>query len=230
MLHLHEEILLLALDGDKGTIPMSAGMWQNAAGGALVAELLLAGRVRATDEKKPRLEVVDPTPLGDPVLDAALAEMAGREKLRKGADWVQKFGSQGKLKQQIADNLVTRGVLRREEGKVLWVFNTTHYPERDGRHEREVVRRMERAIFIDGGDIEPRTLVLVSLCKAADLLGLHFDKKRLKNRKDHLKKLCDGELSGSLAKEAVEAAQAAIMVATIMPALVSTTVITTSAS
>jgi len=223
-LHLHEEILLLALDDDKGSVPMSASMWQNAAGGAMVSELLLAGRVRTTDDKKPRLEVVDPTPLGDAVLDAALAEMAGAKKPKKGAEWVQKFGGRSKLKEQIADGLVAKGVLREEQGKVLWVFNTTHYPERDGRHEREVVRRLERAIFHDGAAVDPRTLVLVALSQAASLLPLVFDKHRLKNRKDHLKKLCEGDLAGGMAKEAVEAAQMAIMVACVMPAIITTTV------
>ncbi len=221
-LHLHEEILLLALNDDKGTVHFGA-TWQQAAGGAMIAELLLAGRIRANDDKKPRLEVVDPTPLGDPVLDEALQEMATAKKPKKGVEWVQKLGNKGKLKQRIADELVHKGVLRAEEGKILWVFNTTHYPERDGRHEREVVKRLERAIFTSTNDVTPRTVVLVALADVAGLLKQVFEKQRLKDRKDRIKQLSEGQATSKMTREAIEAMQAAVMVCCILPAVIVTT-------
>ncbi len=221
-LHLHEEILLLALDDDKGTLHFGA-TWQQAVGGAVIADLLLAGRIQATDEKKPKLEVVDPTPLGDPLLDASLQAMAAAKKPKKGVEWVQKFGNQGKLKQRIADELVRKGVLRAEEGKVLWVFNTTHYPERDGRSEREVVSRLKRAIFTATTEVAPRTVVLVALADAAGLLPKVFEKSRLKERKERIKKLTEGQATGKMAREAIEAMQMAVMVCCILPAVIVTT-------
>ena len=221
-LFLHEEVLLLALDDDKGKIH-SGTMWQQAAAGAMVAELLLAGRLRATEEKKPKLEVVDDTPLGDPLLDDFLAEIATAKKLKKGADWVQKLGSRGKVKERIAAELVCKRVLREEQGKILGIFNTTHYPERDGRPEKEVVTRLKRAIFTATTDITPRTVVLVAVADAAGLLPKVFEKKRLKERKDRIKKLTEGQLSGTMAREAIQAMQAAVMVCCIMPALMVTT-------
>ena len=222
-LHLHEEILLLALDDDKGTTDMGS-MWQQAAAGAMVAELLLAGRLATTEEKKPKLLVKDPAPLGDPLLDGFLAEVAARDKPRKGSDWVQRLGQRGKLKERIAAELVRKRVLREEAGKILWIFNTTHYPERDGRHEREVLTRLRRAILGNDRDVAPRTMVLVALADAAGLLQKVFDKKQLKERKERLKAIREGEAAGKMTREAIEAVQAAVFVATVMPAIVATTV------
>jgi hypothetical protein len=218
-LHLHEEILLLALDDEKGTIGMGS-LWNQAAGGAMVAELMLAGRVTVGDQKKGTLTVVDPTPVGDPLLDQALAEIADREKPRKGSDWVQHFAGWKKLHHRIAGELVRKRVLREEEGKVLWIFDTVHYPERDGRHEREVIRRLREAIFTDGDDVTPRTMVLVTLADAAGLLGEVFDKKQLKGRKERLKAIREGEAAGQMTRDAIEAVQTAMMVAAVVPTMV----------
>lgn len=222
ILHLHEEVLLLALDDEKGTIHFGA-TWQQAAAGAMIAELLLAGRIRASDDKKPRLEVVDPTPLGDPVLDAALETMAAAGKPKRGTAWVQKLGNQGKLKQRIADELVRKGVLRAEEGKILWVFNTTHFPQRDGRPEKDVIARLKRAIFTSTTEVSPRTVVLVALADAAGLLPKVLDRSQLKERKERIKTLTAGQATGKMTREAIEAMRAAVMVCCIIPAVVVTT-------
>ena len=50
-----------------------------------------------------------------------------------------------------------------------------------------------------------------------------FDKKKLKGRKQRLEKLTSGQVVGSAVKEAVEAAQAAVMVAAMVPIFIATT-------
>ncbi|MBD3221515.1 hypothetical protein GF314_09755 [bacterium] len=220
-LHLHEEVLLLALDEEKGSI--IADSWQLAAGGAIVAELLLRERVRLDGDRRPHVEVVDSTPVGDPILDDALAEMAAREKPRRGVDWVQRLQGRGSLKREIADGLLRKRIVREEEGKVLWIFPTTRYPERDGRAENEVRQRLSRAIFRTGEQVLPRTVVLLALCHAAGMLPQIFDKQRLKNRRDHIEKLVSGEAAGVIARQAAEAAQMALMVAVVVPTIVVTT-------
>jgi len=217
-LFLHEEVLLLALDDEKGTTEFGS-TWQQGVAGAVVAELLLAGRVAPTDEKHPRLEVRDPTPLGEPLLDEILAEMAAREKPRKGSDWVQRLANRGKLKERVAAGLVQKRVLREEAGKILWIFDTVHYPERDGRPEREVISRLRRAIVGNERDVDPRTMVLVALADAAGLLKSIFGKQLLRDRKERLKAIREGEAAGKMTREAIEAVQAAVMVAAIMPAV-----------
>ncbi len=71
-LFLHEEIMLLALRDDEGTIPIGS-QHQFAIGGALIAELLLNNRVKIGEPaKKKMIDLVDATPLGDPILDECL--------------------------------------------------------------------------------------------------------------------------------------------------------------
>ena len=86
-----------------------------------------------------------------------------------------------------------------------------------------MVDRLRRAIFSDSREIEPRTVILISLAKSADLLSIPFDKSDLKRRKERIKKIAEGEILGKAAKEVVDAAQAAIAMAAIMPALIVTT-------
>ena len=227
-IHLHEEILLLALDDDKGSVA-TGSMWQQAAAGAVVAELMLSGRVRATDEKEPKLEVIDRTPLGDPLIDEFLAEMVAAKKAKKGSDWVQELGGRGDLEKRIAAGLVRKGVLKEEHGKVLWIFDVTKYPERDGRAEKAVRERLKHAIFTASNDVDARTIVLVALTDAAGILPVIFDGKRLKERKKRIEAITDGSAAGGMAREAVQAVEMALMVAVFMPLMI-TTIITPSSS
>jgi hypothetical protein len=50
-LHLHEEVLLLALKDDKGT-PFATTQYGFAMAGAMVAELVLAERIDLEDSKR----------------------------------------------------------------------------------------------------------------------------------------------------------------------------------
>ena len=61
-----------------------------------------------------------------------------------------------------------------------------------------------------------------ALSNATGLLKKIIDKKQLKARKQRIEDLSKGQVVGKATKEAVEAVQAAIMVATIMPAITST--------
>jgi pyruvate/2-oxoglutarate dehydrogenase complex dihydrolipoamide dehydrogenase (E3) component len=87
-----------------------------------------------------------------------------------------------------------------------------------------LIERLRRVIFTDTRDIDPRTVVLLSLANSTGILKVVFDKKKLKDRKDRIKQIVNGEITGKAATEAIQAMQAAIMVACVMPAFVATTV------
>jgi hypothetical protein len=64
-IHLHEEIMLLALRDKEGTVAAGA-MYQYAIGGAILAELLLSQHFRAVESgKKTLAELVNPLPLAN---------------------------------------------------------------------------------------------------------------------------------------------------------------------
>jgi len=220
-LHLHEELLLLALHDEKGTIHFGA-TFDQAAGGALLAELLLAGRLGVEGEKgKARVVIKDTAPLGEPLLDECLERLAGDEKSRKPAAWVHKFACIKKLKNRIAGRLVADGVLKEAEGRVLLVFNRTLYPEVDSRPEQEIVRRIRKAVIGSDTQVEPRTVVLIALAKHTGLLHRAVEKSTLKEHKTRIDQLIKGDVASQATKEAVEALHAAVMVAVGVPVITS---------
>ncbi len=222
-LPLHEEILLLAMRDDEGTIA-SGTNYQYGIAGAILSELVLRNRIAVDDSgRKKFAEVVDRRSLDAPLLDECLGKI-GASKPKPLQHWVEKFAGIKALKHRVAERLCDRGILREDEGKVLLVFTRRIYPETDSRPEHEITERLRRAIFSDTRDVDARTVVLVSLAHHAGILPAVFDKKELEARKDRIEQVINGETMGKAAKEAIQAMQAAVMVAAIMPAIISATV------
>jgi Golgi phosphoprotein 3 len=222
-LYLHEEVLLLALEDKKGTVS-SGSLHSFAVGGAVLAELLFEKRVDIEEDRKKKFaRILSPTPIGEPVIDECLAKVAGAKRRAQLQTWVSKFANVKNLKHRIARRLAERGILRVDEDKVLGIFSRKVYPEVDPGPERELIARLRAAIFSEGGEVDPRTVVLLSLANSADLLKSVFPRKELKGRKARIEKVINGEMTGKAAKEAIEAMQAAVMVACIMPAIFAAT-------
>lgn len=220
---LHEEIMLLALRDREGTVA-SGTMYNFAIGGAVLAELLMKKRIDVeTVKKKKYARLLSPAPVGDPLIDECLARLAGAKKRAQLQTWVSKFANTKNLKHRVAGQLAKRWILRVDEDKVLGIFTRKIYPEVDPRPERELIERLRRAVFSDTGNVDPRTVVLLSLASSANLLKLVLDKKQLKGRKARIEQVVNGELTGQATKEAIQAMQAAVMVACIMPSIIAAT-------
>ncbi len=219
LLPLYEEILLLALDDQKGT-PSSGGFFENAMGGAILAELAMNGSIAIAGDKGKKVKILRRVRLDDPILDECLALVTDAKKPKKASDWVMKFAGLKDLKHRAARQLVTKGVLTEETGSVLKIFKRTIYPEVDGGPEEDLRERMKKAIFTSTMELEDRTVVIVALTQACSMLNGIFPKKKLKERKQRLEKLTSGQLAGKATKEAVEAVQAAILVCAVMPVII----------
>ena len=205
-LYLHEEILLIALRDEKGTLESAASMsYAYAMAGALMAELLLSGRISVEDGKKKLVNLLGREPIGDPLIDECLEMMAGAKRRRKLNDWVSKFAQIRHLRHRAAEPLCERGILQASEDKVLLVFSRKLYPTRDGGPEQRMLKRLRDAIFADRTKPDPRTTVLLALASGADLLKIPFDKKALKQRKARIEKIVNGDLIGQAAKEVIQA-------------------------
>jgi len=223
-LSLPEEILLLALRDEEGTIEMGS-MYTYAIGGAVLAELVMRNRVRLESHGKKRLVALnDPKPIDKPFLDDCLIQVRESRKKRSAQDWVTRFANTKQLKDRLATQLCEQGILRADEDKVLLLFTRRIYPEVDSGPERELVERLHQAISSYSNDLAPRTVALVSLAHHAGLLKNAFDKKDLKDRKRRIEQIINGEATGQATKEAIEAVQAAVMVACILPAITSAAV------
>jgi len=222
-LWLQEEVLLLALKEDKGT-PHSS-MYSIAMGGAMLAELLLNERLVL--EEKPRkkplkpgkkpaylVAVDNPKQLADPVLDECLHRVVTSKKPRSPQDWVTRFGQLKDLKRRVAVGLCRKGILREREDRILVLFRRTAYPTLDGAPERRVVDRLQDAVAGDSMDLDARTAVLAALANGTGILKHVLGKDLVKQRKDRIQEIGEGDIVGEATKVAVQAAQAAIIAAT----------------
>ena len=218
-LHIHECLLLLALRDEKGTVESGATMYRYALGGAILAELLLAGTVRIEAGKKKLVDLVRTKAMHDPVLDECLGLVASAKRRRRASDWVSRFGRIKRIRRRVAEGLCDRRILKQAEGKVLFLFSRTTYPTVDPRPERKLIERMCRAIFTEARELDAFIVVLIALAHGTGILKIHFDKRKLKERKRRLEEIADGALAAAATREAVQAAQQACQAA-VMAAIV----------
>lgn len=221
-LWLQEEVLLLALKDEKGT-PHSS-MYSIAMGGAMLAELLLNERLVL--EEKPRkkplkpgkkpaylVAVDNPKQLADPVLDECLHRVVTSKKARSPQEWVTRFGQLKDLKRRVAVGLCRKGILREREDRILVLFRRTAYPTLDGSPERRIADRLQDAVAGDSMELDARTAVLVALANGTGILKHVLGKDLVKQRKDRIQEIGEGDIVGEATKAAVQAAQAAVIAA-----------------
>ncbi len=127
-LFLHEEIMLLALRDEEGTVEFGSN-YVCAMCGAILAELLLAGRISVEDGKKKLVNLVSDEPIGDPVIDECLDKIASAKRRASLQTWLHRFWHVKKLHHRVAGGLCDRGILRANEDKVLLIFRRKIYPE-----------------------------------------------------------------------------------------------------
>ncbi len=137
--------------------------------------------------------------------------------------WVSRLAGTKNLRHKVARQLCDRGILRADEDKVLFIFTRQVYPEIDPLPEKQIVDRLRTAIFTDHDQLDPRTVVLISLANGADLLNQTFGRKEVRSRKKRIEQIVNGELTGKATKNVIAACQAAVMVAAIMPVIMATT-------
>ena len=221
-LFLYEEIMLLALRDEQGT--MATGFPEQVVAGAILAELLLEGRISVEDTRKKLVNLQDTRPTGDPIIDECLEKMSTAKRRASLQTWVSRLAATKNLRHKAAQQLCDRRILRADEDKVLFVFKRRIYPEIDPIPEKKIIDRMRDAIFNDHAKLDPRTIVLISLANGSDMLRQTFGRKELKPRKKRIEQIENGELTGKATREVIAACQTALIVAAIMPAMISTTV------
>lgn len=216
-----EDLLLLLLDDDKGTLAHSAEI-QPLLGGALLLELALAERIEVAEKtgrwREAKVAVRVGTPLEEPLL--ARATTIVEEKPRSAQDLVDRLGKG--TKDVLLERLAERGLVRPVKDKVWGLFPRTTWPATDRTHEEAVRGRLQSAL-VDGLSPDTRTSALISLLSAVDQAHKVVDRGDLpaKEIKRRAKEIADGAWAAKAVKDAVEAAQMAMMAV-----IVSTTVAT----
>lgn len=193
-----EEILLLMLDDKSGRLQeRAAPSGDYAVAGAVIAELALHGRID-TDPK--RLYVVDPSPTGDALQDRALAQIVAAAEISDSRFWIERLAADADAyREELFERLVQKGVLKRVEGRFLWVFPERRYPQISDKEEREVKARIMGVLFKDEIP-DPRDSLLIGLCRAAGLFPLLLSGQELDRVQARIDQVADlEELNRSLA-------------------------------
>jgi len=166
---LAEELLLLVLDDDKGrdnTLGVESGL-----AGALLLELAAGEWLDEADGKIVPLAGLPGRPVPTGLLADALAVIQASDKPRDAKGWVRKLPGELKpIKGRVAQGLVARGVLSEQRRKVLGLIPYSSYPEADPEPER-LLRERLRGELTGDGDLSSRTVLLVPLLRAYDLVG-----------------------------------------------------------
>lgn len=207
---LPEDLLLLALDDQSGTVPLEQSMSLDyGLAGAVLLELLLAGKV---SQQGGKLISAGAKPTGDEVLDTAMQKIGAAKRPRDLKHWVSTL-SGNHLRDHIVARLVAQGIVRREEHKILWVFPSQRYPTADPLPER-ALRDQLRAAVLDDDAPTPRLAALIALADACKLTDTLFSKAERKTVAPRLKAIAQGQDMGKAVRGATEEMQAAVIAAT----------------
>ena len=220
-LNLYEEVMLLALRDEKGTI--ATGFPEHLVAGAILAEFLLEGRISLDGKRKKLVDIKNHRKTGNPVMDECLENMKTAKRRASIQTWINRLAGIKQLRHKVARQLCDRRILRASEDKILFIFKRRIYPEINPVPERQIIDRLREAIFGDQRELDPRTIVLISLANGSDLLRQTFGRKEIKSRKKRIELITSGNLAGQATAEVIAACQTAVIIAAVIPTIVTTT-------
>jgi len=217
MLPLPEQLLLLALHDEKGSVLFSASTaLRYGLAGAVLLDLLFQDKVALVDDK---IRMLDRSQVDDATLNRALDVIEQSKKDRSPKYWIGKIPHKIRdLQDRITDQLVQKNILRREGRSFLWVFEVNRYPTANAVPESEIRHRI-RNIVLHDHPADETNVALISLMKACGLVNEVFSKDERKAAKRKIKELAESEQFGkavsAVVTEMTIAITAAITAATV---------------
>jgi hypothetical protein len=212
-----ESVLLLALNDETGE--RKGAYIDYGLAGAALTELVLRGRLAEVGDPPKKLAVVDTKPVGDGYIDACLQAVIARSSGRNAREYIDAIAGKHELTHPLYDRLAGRGIISETKSKILF-FTRTTYPETNPAPERELKQRL-RASIAGSGPVNVRDGAIIALAYYSDILQHNFERDFLKAHKDRIKAIAEGGMLPSNAtKAAIEAVQAAVMIATMIPIIV----------
>ncbi len=200
-IHLYEQIYLLTIDEITGRVLKSAKQTLNdCLAGALLDELELLGKLKLDENLK--IVVSNASPGGDPALDRALQQIQEAKSPHKAGYWVGALSSEH-LQRQTRNRLIETGLLRREQGHSVALMPAAPDEKISSKYR---IKGHLRDIILGGDAPSQNDILLLSLARAAGLLGVIFtkDERRLASQK--IKAMGAGEAFGQAVRKAVKKA------------------------
>ena len=212
-----ESILLLSLNDETGE--RKGAYIDYGLAGAALTELVLQGRLAEVGDPPKKLAVVDTKPVGDGYVDACLKVVTACSESRNAREYVDALAGKSELTHPLYERLAERGIISETKSKILF-FTRTTYPEANPAPERELKQRL-RGVIAGSGPVDVRDGAIIALAYYSDILQHNFERDLLKAHKPRIKAIAEGGmLPSSATKAAIEAVQAAVMIAAMIPIIV----------
>jgi Golgi phosphoprotein 3 len=211
-LFLHESILLLALDDEKGKFTSAGTYLHYGFATALIMDLILAERIIVEDD---RIVVKTNATTHSKVLNNVLHRLQESKKTRKVTYWIQYLVQRiSKLESQAIEQLIKRNILERRQEKLLWVFDVNRYPSVNTKPENLLRARLREIIFEDVSP-EPHERMLLVILQTCQLdKKLIPGKAERKKAGEKIKALTHDSEIGKYVSDAILEMQMAVIVAT----------------
>ncbi len=212
-----EELVLLALNED-GRVAYSAGTTQFRLSilGACFVDLTNSGHIEVDlDEVRLRDNVAPCSPAHMRVLDAITAS----PETHPLNFWLHRLEPDAQdFVRDLLQSLMSKGVLDREEGRLLWLIKTERYRLTDGRLQKEAKLRIAEVLL--GDDIpSAHDSILLGLARQAGLLESFLTDSQLEQLRERSDMVGNLDLTAKLVERAIIDAQQAMAAAMMMQPL-----------
>jgi Golgi phosphoprotein 3 len=209
---LHESVLLLGLDDEKGHFHSTLAYLNYGFAAAILMDLILAERIVLEDKK---LKVATNALTTNKILNEELERLYKAKKPPKVTAWLHNMVQRNsKVFKKCIDGLIQQGILKMVKKKVLWIFPVKRYPSLNLEPEHTLRRRLQNILF--KGETPSRDdRMLLAIIEACQLVSeIVPEKEQRKQAKERIKKLTSESEMKKLLGDAIQEMQVVVMTAT----------------
>jgi hypothetical protein len=184
----------------EGKLAVSSQTFDPGAAGAVIGDLTLRGSLQFDGHK---VIPVKTAPVDDPVVDGMKEQIDLAPAPRRASSWVSR-NANGALREAVLTGLVDRGLVTRQEHRVLGIFPSVRWPERDGGPAKLLRGEIDDVLHARVAPT-PFAVALIGLLHATSTLRGQFGKVDRQLVKD----MTRGDWVADAVKKVVQSRQAA---------------------
>ncbi len=223
-LNLHDKLVLLALDDEKGAFVSDSMIFGYCIAGAILFELSIKGRIQIVEDK---VKVIEDEKLNDEALDYCLKLITDSKKERKMSYWVETIGFKDNLLcKKILDKLISLDILEEKENRILWIFKNNKYPTKNEVPEN-LIRKRLNDIILNASKAKNDEIMIISLVDTCGLNNEVYGKDIANLKKKEVKRIIKdyqfADTTGKLIEEIHDTIIAVLVVIIATTTITSTT-------
>ncbi len=216
-LAVNELIMLLALDDEQGKVDWNVSPYLDyALAGGMLAELSLRKMIEVTPEGDLKLCSEKEGELSSGLLKEVYAHFSKSDHPNTVSGWVASVSTLSDLDHRQMEELVKKGILKKEKGHFLLIFPQTVYPTLDATPEKHVKKEI-REVLLNGKECNTRLAVLISIARGAHLLQALMTQEEIARCSDRLDEVSGGEAISQATCDLISEAERALYVASSIP-------------